>query len=168
MGHALRQNWNNFNEAMNQAANAMNQAVINILVHFYPEDGQHQQPPPPGQQGEEQQVAGADQEGQQMAEADQDNFQDEAMMEDLEIGAMMEDLEIGEAGQNAMQEEIPDAAQEQLNQQEEIQNEVEDMEAEPPIHLWSEGSHPCLPACTLCPRRPDQGPCKRVRRVVFE
>ena len=168
MGHTLRQNWNTFNEAMNQAANAMNQAVINILDHFYPEDGQHQQPPPHGQQGEEQQVAGAGQEGQQMAEAGQDDFQDEAMVEEPEIGAMMEDLEIEDAGQNVMQEEIPGAAQEQLNQPEQIQTEMEDMEAEPPLHLWSEGSHPCLPACSLCPRKPNGDPCKRVRRVVFE
>ena len=103
-----------------------------------------------------------------MAEAGQDDFQDEAMVEEPEIGAMMEDLEIEDAGQNVMQEEIPGAAQEQLNQPEQIQNEMEDMEAEPPLHLWSEGSHPCLPVCSLCPKRPDQEPCKRVRRVMFE
>ena len=149
MGHRLRQNWNTFN-------NAMNQLVVGIFDQFFPEEDQ--QPTPPGQQeAEEQQVAGADQEEQQMAEMGQNDLQ-------VQNEAAVEDLEDGDADQALMQEEIPAAAQEQLDQQE----EMEDQETEPPIHLWLQGNHPLLPACSLCPREQGEDPCKRVRRVVFE
>lgn len=153
MGHRLRQNWNTFN-------NAMNQLVVGIFDQFFPEEDQHQQAAPPGQQeAEEQQVAGADQEEQQMAEMGQNDLDLQDQNE-----AAMEDLEDGDADQDLMQEEIPAAAQEQLDQQE----EMEDQETEPPIHLWLQGNHPLLPACSLCPREQGEDPCKRVRRVVFE